>query len=332
VKILYTGGFAVGSLTELRRQALIELGHDVTGVDRFEYERRGPKFFRKLRNHMLIGPGVRAYNRRLVEEARSQQFDFIYIDIANWLYPNTVRELSATGAKTISYTSEHFTHLRHIYRRFWKSVHLYDMHVVTFPTAGDILLERGAKRVEFTEFGYDPILHNALPVEPITRDIVFIGHWEPHYEQHVKTLRDAGTTVDVFGPGWRRARSLDDSSAIRPVFGEEYARVLKSSKICLGLLTRFGDGNHWSGSRTFEIPAVGRMLLAMRSKAQQDYFEEGTEAEYFSDDAELIRKAKHYLANDQEREAIAAGGLKRAKTSEYTHLDRVRQMLTRITG
>jgi len=330
MKILYTGGFAPGSLTDLRRKSMVELGHHVTCVDRFDFEQHGPKFFRKFRNHLVWGPGVGAYNRQLVHVAESTKFDLIYVDVANWLYPATVRKLTATGATVASYTSEHFTHHRHVYRRYFKTVPLFDVQVVTFPSAYEIVEGLSAQRIEYTEFGFDPEMHTPIPVEEFAHDIVFIGHWEPTYEHHVKALRDAGLSVAVYGSGWRRAKSLNDRMTIGPVITNEYSKTLRSAKICLGFLTRNGAGNHWSGGRSFEIPAVGRLLLAMRTESHEGYFEEGKQAEYFSSTEEMIRKARHYLENDDEREAIASAGLKRAMSSGYTNRDRVEQLLDKV--
>ncbi|MEK6709657.1 MAG: glycosyltransferase [Nitrospinota bacterium] len=334
MRILYTGPFAVGSLTEARRKALIALGHEVIGLDVLPYLNGVPKLFRKAQIHSLVGPGVRAYNRAILKLAGDSGPEMIYVDNGAYLWPGTVAALRESKARMVHYTSEYFGIRRYWYRHFLKAVHLYDAHVLTFPPSRTFLEERGARKILFTEFGYDPDLHRppVLTPEEKTRcqaDAVFVGHWEPATEAMIRTLREHGVDAKVWGPGWRRARSLPDRRAIRPVYGEEYVKLLASAKICLCFLNKQCDDfpNKYSASRTFEIPAIGSFLLAERTEQHRSYYTEGEEAEFFGPPGEMVEKAKHYLAHEEEREAIARAGHERCLRSGYTHVDRMRRVL-----
>jgi spore maturation protein CgeB len=57
-----------------------------------------------------------------------------------------------------------------------------------------------------------------------------------------------------------------------------------------------------------EIPACGSMLLAERTPVHQALFQEGVEAEFFDNDAELAEKARFYLENEDKRRMIADAG------------------------
>ena len=333
MRILYTGPFRTASITKSRGQALIALGHEVVVVDQAPYLHRGSHVLWKAQVHLLIGPGIIAYNRDIVKRAREYKPELIYIDQGTYLWPETVVALRSTGARLVHYTSEYFGYREYWYRHLFRAVHLYDAHVITNVLNKPVLEEKGATRIIVTEFGYDPALHRPQWLTPEERsryqsDTLFVGHWEPTTEQMIVRLRESGILVKVWGQGWKKARRLKDRKLIGRIPLEEYFKALAATKIGLCFLSKWNRNR--SAGRTFEIPAVGRFLLAERTPDHLSYFEEGKEAEYFSSSEELVEKARYYLVHDDEREAIARAGHERCLTSGYTHQDRVKQIMEAI--
>lgn len=335
MKILYTGPFKLGSLTEARRQALITLGHEVIGLDQATFFDRGPRLLRKAEVHLLFGPNIAAYNKAIRELAKKTSPELIYVDQAAYLWPNTVAELRHLTPRLVHYTSESFSFRSYWYRHFLKTVQLYDVHVLTFPPSKDYLERMGVRKIVMTEFGYDSNLHRRVRLTQHERatlesDVVFVGHWEPNTERIISALRRAGVVARVFGPGWARARSLADRDQIRPAYGLDYVKVLCAARICLGVLSKW-NANTYSNSRTFEIPAVGGFLLTERTDEHLGYFAEGKEAEFYASDDELVEKTHYYLAHDQQRSAIARAGHARCMASGYSHQDRMKRLLAEVS-
>jgi spore maturation protein CgeB len=333
MKILYTGPCRPGSITEARRQGLIELGHDVVALDQVPYVFGGPWPLGKAQSHLLIGPGIVAYNRALRRLAASARFDIIYVDQAVYLWPRTVRALRATGARVVHYTSEYFWFRPYLYRHLFRTADLFDVHVVTNSIVVSYLRAQTRSRIVVTEFGYDPRYHRPILLTEAERraydtDAVFVGHWEPATEAMIAALRRGGVAAKVWGPGWHRARSLDDRAQITTIRGDEYIKLLLASRICLCFLSKWNHNE--SAGRTFEIPAVGSFLLAERTPQQASYFEEGREAAFFGSADELVVKARHYLARPDERAAVAEAGHERCLKSPYRHVDRMRQIMDAI--
>lgn len=333
-RILYTGPFRLGSMTESRRLALIELGHQVTGLDQAPFLDSVPGILRKVQMHALIGPGIVGYNRALLAEARALRPDMIYVDTGSYLWPETVSGLRETGAMLVHYISEDFRFRQYFYRHFRKAVATYDAQVITHPPSREYLEQNGARRIIRTEFGYDPTLHRPVAltsseVEKYQSDAVFVGHWEPTTERMIAALRSAGVQARVWGPGWHRASSLKDRDSIRPIYGEEYIKVLCAARLCLCFLSKWGR-NTWSVGRTFEIPAAGRFLLAERTEEHQRYYREGVEAEFFGSAEELVEKAQRYLSQEDRRLEIAAAGHHRCLTSRYSHRDRCDDLMQQL--
>lgn len=330
MRILYTGPFRRGSVTESRRKGLLELGHEVIGLDQTLYFDRGPSVLRKIQTHSLIGPGISAYNRDLLRLAGECRPELIYIDVGSYLWPRTVEALRGCGAKLVHYTSDYLGFRGYFYRHFFPAVALYDTHVISQALCRPILEHHGARRIVMTHFGYDPEIHAPRGNAPVSKesDAVFIGHWEPSTEANIAALRGAGIRVEVHGSGWQQARNLTDRRDIKPIPLTEYSRAIAASKLGLCFLSKWNHNT--SAGRTFEIPAIGTFLLAERTDDHAGYFKEGVEAEFFGGPEELIAKARRYLSDDAAREAVAAAGRRRCLSSGYSQRERMKEVLDRL--
>ncbi len=336
MRVLYTGPCRPGSLTESRRRALVELGHQVKCLDQSLFLDWRWQWLSKVHRHLLVGPGIVAYNQTILQTAEAFRPDLTYVDSAVYLWPQTVERLQSLAGRLVHYTSEHFGYRKYTYRYFVKTIPAYDVHVHSYSFSKRWLEERGARRVVLTEFGYDPAIHHPPSMSDQERrelqsDVLFIGHYEPTTETMILALLAAGISVRVCGSGWRRrARRLPNRDQIHPASVDQYAKLLASAKICLCFLSKWNNNTLHSAGRTFEIPAVGSFLLAERTPDHLSYFLEGKEAEFFSSDRELAEKAKYYLSHPEERAAVAKAGYQRCISSRYTQKDRMSKLLELI--
>ncbi len=128
-----------------------------------------------------------------------------------------------------------------------------------------------------------------------------------------------GLPVAVYGYGWRNARHrarLKDTVRFKMLSDEEYVSALKAATIGLCFVSEW-NGNETAG-RSFEIPACGTFLLAMRTPQHLECYKEGEEAEFFGDTRELVEKARYYLEHADRRAEIARRGHARCTGSDYS--------------
>jgi hypothetical protein len=155
----------------------------------------------------------------------------------------------------------------------------------------------------------------------------FVGTFEAARARSMQYLASHGFPVRIWGGGWNEhLRSYPGLRiAGRGVFGDDYAKAICSFDVNLCFLRKLNRDQQTS--RSIEIPACGAFMLAERTDEHLRLFEEGKEAEFFGSDAELLEKARYYLAHADERERIAQAGRERCLRSGYSNHDRLRQML-----
>jgi spore maturation protein CgeB len=240
--------------------------------------------------------------------------------------PDVLRELRhlRAGVKLIHYCVDDMGGPHNQSSQYLESVPLYDLHVTTKSYNVNELKEMGAKDVLFVNNGFCPFTHK--PSTP-TREaellyggqIGFIGTFEEDRAEAIAKLAERGYPVRIWGNGWsgwgRKHLSVQVENWV--LVGEEYARAVANFKINLGFLRKLN--RDLQTTRSVEIPACGGFLLAERTTEHLQLFKEGEEAEFFSDQHELVEKVAYYLADESQRIAIAGAGLRRTRASKYEY-------------
>ena len=201
-----------------------------------------------------------------------------------------------------------------------ESLSFFDAYCIWSHPIADRLRADGCNKVIYLPFGYDTTYH--VPHEPPHRAvpacISFIGSWDK--EREAVLARLAGHNVSIHGNSWERAAHafpLSSGLSYRDVFGPEMAAINGSSAICLNLLRPQNRGSH--NMRTFEIPAMGGLMLTSRTAEQQEFFPENEACYMYADVAELKKKIEYILANEQEAEHVRARGMELVREHSLTN-------------
>ena len=111
----------------------------------------------------------------------------------------------------------------------------------------------------------------------------------------------AGLDVRVWGHNWGKARQAE-LRAVKPLPQGEYAAEIARARMALCSLSRWNRNE--STGRSFEIPAIGTMMLAERTPEHDFIYGDGRGAVLFSAADELVRKARYYLEDSIARRTI----------------------------
>jgi hypothetical protein len=311
-RMLSVGPMWDGSTSVDRCDALGRLGAATVRFDVTPYMLRGGLLARHFHERLLVGPNVAALNRDLVALATEQgPFDVAWIDKGSWIRPATLQALRRHCRLLVHNTPDAFFDCNRS-RLFEAGIGAYDLCITNKRYELDQYREAGARDVMLLPQGVGDkfvALAGTTDIQP-TPALVFMGRCEPHYVATLTALVNAGQPVHIWGPKWPQRMGRDPvlGPAIRgdAIYGEGYVRCLQRHLVGLGFLSKLNRDQFTT--RSFEIPAAGRLLLAERTPDHQALFEEGAEAEFYGSTAELVEKARFYLAHPDRALAIGAAG------------------------
>ena len=322
-RVLFAGLLGAGSTCRSRLAGLRALGLDVVELDTSGWRPPAGRWMRSFVARAFLHPSVHGMNARLLSLLAERPIDVLWLDKGEWTYPATLAFARSRGCAIVHYNTDDVLG-RHahswLHRRGLAGSDVYlttNRHNV-----GELRRRYGVTALR-AGMGYDPVLLDPRPIP--RRDgavVVYVGHWEPHTEQGLLALGAAGIEVGVWGYNWFKAR---DRSLRQTRFlpHADYAATIAGSRIALGFLSRWNRND--STGRSFEIPALRTFLLAERTPEHEFLYGDGAGAALFSTPAELVEKARHYLAHPAEREAVAAAGHARLLAAGYSWADHIRR-------
>ncbi|MDA9930215.1 glycosyltransferase [Alphaproteobacteria bacterium] len=188
-----------------------------------------------------------------------------------------------------------------------------------------IFKERGCKIFQ-TGLGYDHkrfypgrAQEHQSPLDPsMMADVVFIGHHEARTERYLRHVLDNGISMRIMGSGWINTelhKSYPEQVLARRLSDVEYECVLENTVAAIAIPSEL-NFNEFSG-RTFEIPAMKTLLVAMDTPGHRTFFTK-EEALFFNDEASLLAQLKMLLSDKKLARKIANKGYERCLKSGYS--------------
>ncbi|HWF78724.1 MAG TPA: glycosyltransferase [Caulobacteraceae bacterium] len=357
MKILFLGPIGEGQTSRMRMRALQRLGHEVVGVETVAPWGEASWLARQTQRRLGQGSIIDGINRAVLDAAAAFRPDLVWGEKQEYLRPETLETLRKGGAVRAHFTPDPYFSLA------WKRTRAMDAAIGHF----DVLVyckayeradyEALGKPLIYMPLGYCDEVHRPLPSDDPqwACAVGFLGGWEPRRETLLGAVAGATPDLKIRGGYWdflhdgrwtlRRQIILGQLAGGEPfsihkdarlaaawqggeVYGDDYARALTGARIGLGFLRKVCPDQHTT--RTFEIPACGGMLLADRTDEHRAFFEEGREAEFFGSEAELVDKARFYVANEAARAKIAAAGRARCQSGAYAYVERLRPVIGEI--
>jgi spore maturation protein CgeB len=340
-RVLFIGDLNEGTRSLMRAQKLRDLCGEVVMMSNtpvpFIAGINKPSFFARVLYKLRRPCDETAINQALQGLVhRGEVFDIFWIEKSIMLRPKTLKVIKRTLPKahliSISEDDMSAPHNRSYYHD--KSLPYYDVVFTTKTYNLHELKQLGAKRTEFFLDSYDEDLHKPSAdfgmVYKQDIDVSFVGTYEKERSETIKWLAAQGVRIVVFGNGWTSLKNSHPNLDIqnRPVYGEDYVEVISRSKINLGFLRKINRDQ--VTSRSMEITGAGGFLLAERTDRHLELFEEGLEAEFFSNDLELLGKIKKYLGSPEQARRIGLAARKRCVHSGYGMREQMVAMLNRV--
>ena len=141
-----------------------------------------------------------------------------------------------------------------------------------------------------------------------------------------------GLNLKIYGNGWEKDanyRFLQSKIVLGQVNHPLYSKLIQCAKIALCQLSK---GNLDSiTKRSVEIPAIGTLLCAPRTKAHKNVFIENKEAIFFGNVNECFRKCKSLLSNINKINKISySGHIKVTKILKQDNEAMVKKIVSKV--
>jgi spore maturation protein CgeB len=266
-------------------------------------------------------------NKNLLSYTKDYQPDIIWVFKGMEIFPETLKKFKLLNIKLVNYNGDHpfqFLSRGSGNKNVLNSISLYDHH---FSYSSKVVQEINRKykvQSSWLPFAYV----NAKPAIKNERDkICFIGNPDKERIRIIELLIFNKIPIDVFGIGWEK--HFESNKIIRihgPIFSEEFISIAQKYRVQLNIFRPHNEGSH--NMRTFEMPALGCIMLAPYSIEHEELFLQDKEAFYFKNDKELIEKSNFILSlSENEAYEIGYNAYKRAIKSNYTYKDRTNQII-----
>ncbi len=226
---------------------------------------------------------------------------FLFVDTCVFYPLNNLNSLKCVKACYLIDAHINFDHHLEFARDF-------DVVFVAHKPAVEMFKERGVENVFWVPPACDPEIHGKKKDEKLY-DVGFVGVLNTERTHLLKELSQRFNTY------YERC------------FLERMAEVFSQSKIVFNKSIEGG-----LNMRVFEVLASGSMLLTneARGSGLTDILDDKKQIVIYRNEKELLALADYYLENDDEREEIAAEGLRKV-LNEHTYGHRANDMIKTLS-
>lgn len=341
-------GFAKwwGSDPRALAQSFRSLGHTLIEIDAEDFiPWKWSGLLSRVMRRFIVRMMIREYNRAVIRQANSSQFDFILVFKGMYLKESTLATLRSFGKPLYNFYPDvsFLDHGPYIP----KALQYYDCVFTTKSFHGQEEVEKfKIKNLIHVRHGFDKEVHRPVhlsisQLEYYGCDVSFVGCWSPKKEDLISYILTNRKNIKllVYGIGWeyanhkfKRALGKNLRSA---AFGDELAIIYNASKVNLGLLS-LASGDPGTSDRTtvrtFQIPASGSVVLHEDTLEVRSYFHPEKEIMLFDGKPDLLIKLDKLLTDEALRETIKFGGYQRCVSEPYDYSHAAKLILTKFEG
>ena len=167
----------------------------------------------------------------------------------------------------------------------------------------------------YLPLGYDELFHkrykkNIKDIKKYKDTVNFIGSYDDERFNILKSLNYKNLLIA--GSNWKNIESLQ-----KPIFEKELSTIISNSLVSINILRDQCKNSH--NMKTFEIPAMGGLMLTTRSKQQNFFFKEDKECLMFSSKRELQKKIKYIIKNKKKIQEFKDRAYLKSRRHSYTN-------------
>ena len=269
-------------------------------------------------------------NQSLLEDVDNFQPDAILVFKGMEIFPQTLEKLKDKKILLYNYNPDHpfrFHSKGSGNQNVKDSIHLYDHHFCYSKTIlEELKTTYKIKSGSWLPFGYVEARMPKNQENEFIRKVCFIGNPDKERMDIISKICQAGIPIDVYGVGWKQHLPKDEKVGVfGPIYNDDFYRIAPSYAAQLNFFRPHNKNSH--NMRTFEMPSLGCIMLAPKSREHELLFEHRKEAFFFSSIDELINLSKEILAMDEKQlDTVKYNAYQRSINEDYSYKARAQSV------
>jgi spore maturation protein CgeB len=326
-KILIVGSDQVWSIEKIYLKYLSEIGieTELFAAQNFFFNYHNKNLINKIFFRLGISSIYKKINTLLLEKAKQYKPDVIWIFKGMEIFPKTIDQLKLDGIKIANYNPDNpfiFSGRGSGNENVKNSIGKYDLHLTYDKTVQKKIGEEYSIKTAYLPFGFElsELLYEDCVEEKEIIKVCFLGNPDNERAIFLKSLLDDGIEIDLYGNDWNKFINHANASLFPPVYGDEFWRTLRRYRVQLNLMRIHNINSH--NMRSFEIPAVGGIMIAPDTTEHRIFFENEKEIFLFKNLNECKERIDHVLnlsADDANK--IRNNARHRSISSGYSYKD-----------
>jgi spore maturation protein CgeB len=287
----------------------------------------------------FISPSRNLLYSKLNSELRSTleqiQPNIVIVFKGMQVYPSTLLYAKTKNIKLINYNPDHpftFSGRGSGNKNITNSISIYNLHLTYNSLVKPIIEQKFGIPCPIIPFGYNIGSHNTDHIIEEREEILcvcFIGNPDKIRSDRIKFLLNNNIQVHIYGNNWEKyidSQSFRGLKIFRPVYDEEFWVTMRKYRVQLNIFRPHNLGSH--NMRTFEIPAIGGIMVGEYSQEQLAFFEDHKDAFFYHDNNDMLTKVRRVLdLSIEEANKIRESARNRCVTSKYHYKYRAKQMI-----
>lgn len=328
MKVLIVGSTEVYAIERFYAKHLVNSGVEVEifAAQSLFYRYYNKRLLNKLIFKAGLSPIYASINKRFIETVEFFKPDIVWVFKGMEIQPSSLEQVRKLGVKLANYNPDNpFLFSGKGSGNSWitSSIPLYDLHLTYNSAIREQLITKTGSEVEYLPFGFEldanDLQHTDTETEVLR--VCFLGNPDQNRAKFITQLAEANIPVDVYGHGWNSFVNHSNCHCFHAVYGLEFWKVLKKYRVQLNLMRIHNPDSH--NMRSFEIPAVGGIMVAPRTPEHLSFFIDREEALFFSTNHEAVEIIHHLLLMPlPDALAIRNAARNRSLGSGYSYADR----------
>lgn len=285
---------------------------------------------RHIGNKVLYKLGLSSIYARINKELRAfvEEFkpDVVLIFKGMEVLPGTLRWMKRRGIIIANYNPDNpfiFSGAGSGNKNISDSIGLYDLHFTYNLDVKSKIEKEYNLPVYWLPFGYNipmDVFERSRQIKEVNKACL-IGNPDARRVELLKYLSSNGVQLDVYGNDWQKYISHPNISIFKPVYEPDLYLLLRQYRVQLNPLRPHNLTSH--AMRSFEVPAIGGIILSEDTQEHRLLFEESKEAFFYSGLEDCLKKVNHLLSlSVEDADKIRRNARERSITSKYDYRSR----------